>query len=182
MCWCSNSHVSAEMRQMSCLPYRSCRILALTWFAWRTGLIPPRMRESWWFPFFRLWLKLSVKISVCRQWRAESRKPVKENGMAALRLMATSWKRDNFSSMRKKQRQSAWFLTSMCIRIPAQTALQNTLQPTGFTKFKDKTEKIPYSMRRWSAGFWKIRYTAGKSPMADVERRRCMAPEMITGW
>ena len=34
-------------------------------------------------------------------------KAVKENGMAALRLMATSWKRDNFSSMRKKQRQSA---------------------------------------------------------------------------
>ena len=25
-----NSHVSAEMRQMSCLPYRSCRISVLT--------------------------------------------------------------------------------------------------------------------------------------------------------
>ena len=58
-------------------------------------------------PFFRLWLKLSVKTSVCRRWRAESRKPVKGNGTAALRLMATSWKRDSFSSMRKKQRQSA---------------------------------------------------------------------------
>lgn len=29
-----------------------------------------------------------------------------------------------------------------------QTALQNTLQPTGFAKSKGKTEKIPYSMRR----------------------------------
>ena len=37
----------------------------------------------------------------------KSRKPVRVNGMAALRHMATSWKRDNFSSMRKKQRQSA---------------------------------------------------------------------------
>lgn len=51
--------------------------------------------------------EIEREIFVCRQWRAESRKPVKENGMAALRLMATSWKRDNFSSMRKKQRQSA---------------------------------------------------------------------------
>lgn len=39
-------------------------------------------------------------------------------------------------------------LTSMCIRIPAQMVLQNTLQPTGFTKLKGKTEKIPYSMQR----------------------------------
>lgn len=52
-------------------------------------------------------LKLSVKISVCRPWREESKKPVKGNGMAALLLMATSWKRDSFSSMRKKLRQSA---------------------------------------------------------------------------
>ena len=37
----------------------------------------------------------------------KSRKPVRVNGMAALRHMATSWKRDNFSSMRKRQRQSA---------------------------------------------------------------------------
>ena len=29
VCWCSNSHASVKMRQMFCLPCRSCRILAL---------------------------------------------------------------------------------------------------------------------------------------------------------
>ena len=49
----------------------------------------------------------AVKISVCRPWRAESRKPVKGNGTAVLHLMATGWKKGSFSSMRKKLRQSA---------------------------------------------------------------------------
>ena len=50
---------------------------------------------------------LSEKTSVSKQWRAESRRPVRANGTAALRHMAISWKRDNSSSTRKKQRRSA---------------------------------------------------------------------------
>ena len=54
-----------------------------------------------------VWLSLIHILSVCRPWRAESKRPVKGNGTAVLRLMAISWKRDSFSSMRKKQRRSA---------------------------------------------------------------------------
>ena len=117
MCWCSSYHVLAEMRQMCCLPYRWCKISMSIWFVWRMALILPKMPVSWWFPCFLRLPRLSVRISVFRRWKAESRKLVRVNGTVVLLPTDTNWKKVCCISTRKKPRQSALSLTSMCIPI-----------------------------------------------------------------
>ena len=61
--------------------------------------------------------RLSVRISVFRRWKAESRKLVRVNGTVVLLPTDTNWKKVCCISTRKKPRQSALSLTSMCIPI-----------------------------------------------------------------
>jgi len=56
-------------------------------------------------------------ITVFRRWKAESRKLVRVNGTVVLLPTDTNWKKVCCISTRKKPRQSALSLTSMCIPI-----------------------------------------------------------------
>lgn len=89
----------------------------------------------------------SVRTSVFRRWRAESRKPVRVNGTAALLPTDIPLKKASCSSMRKKPKQSASSLTSMCIPTWAQTVLPDTLPIMASVKSKDRTARIPCLMR-----------------------------------